>query len=54
MVVHLAGRGGAWVTGQVIGVDGGMTAQAMGDLSPIAEMVHGADAVRAALEPSER
>ena len=54
MVVHLAGSGGAWVTGQVIGVDGGMTAQAMGDLTPIAEMVHGADAVRAALEPSGR
>ncbi len=51
MVVYLAGSGGSWITGQVIGVDGGMTAQAMGDLTPIAEMVHGKEAVRDALEP---
>ena len=51
MVVYLSGSGGSWISGQVIGVDGGMTAQAMGDLTPIAEMVHGKERVRDALEP---
>ena len=51
MVVYLSGSGGSWITGQVIGVDGGMTAQAMGERRPIAELVNGEQAVRDALEP---
>jgi NAD(P)-dependent dehydrogenase (short-subunit alcohol dehydrogenase family) len=52
MVVHLSRAESAWVTGQVIAVDGGMTVQPMGDLTALSDAIYGADAVRAALEPS--
>src|SRR6478752_3939466 len=35
LVVHLAQPAGSWITGQVIGVDGGMGVQPMADLSDL-------------------
>ncbi len=49
MVVHLASPAGAWTTGQVIAIDGGMTVQPMADLSDLARRIHGAQAVDEAL-----
>jgi hypothetical protein len=48
-VLHLAGPAGRWITGQVIGVDGGMSVQPMGDLSEISARLYGADVVAEAL-----
>jgi len=48
-VLHLVGPGGRWITGQVIGVDGGMSVQPMGDLSEISARLYGAEAVAEAL-----
>jgi NAD(P)-dependent dehydrogenase (short-subunit alcohol dehydrogenase family) len=49
LVVHLAQPSGAWITGQVIAVDGGMTVQPMADLSAISRRMYGDDRVDAAL-----
>ena len=48
-VRYLAGPESAWVTGQVIGVDGGMTLRRGPDYTPFAEPVFGSDALRGAL-----
>ena len=48
-VRYLAGPESAWVTGQVIGVDGGMTLRRGPDYTPFAEPVFGADALRGEL-----
>lgn len=48
MVVHLSQPGG-WITGQVIGVDGGMTVQPMADLTAISRRLYGDAAVDDAL-----
>ena len=49
LVVHLAEPAGAWITGQVIGVDGGMGVQPMADLSDLSRRIYGDAAVDAAL-----
>jgi NAD(P)-dependent dehydrogenase (short-subunit alcohol dehydrogenase family) len=49
LVVHLSQPAGAWITGQVIGVDGGMTAQPMADLTEISRRMYGDAAVDDAL-----
>ena len=49
MVVHLARPESAWITGQVIPVDGGMTVQPMADLSEISRRIYGDAAVDGAL-----
>jgi NAD(P)-dependent dehydrogenase (short-subunit alcohol dehydrogenase family) len=49
MVVHLAGPGGGFVTGQVVAVDGGMTVQPMADLTDISRRLYGDEAVDEAL-----
>ncbi len=48
LVVHLSQPGG-WITGQVIGVDGGMTVQPMADLTDISRRLYGDAAVNDAL-----
>jgi NAD(P)-dependent dehydrogenase (short-subunit alcohol dehydrogenase family) len=48
LVVHLSQPGG-WITGQVIGVDGGMTVQPMADLTDLSRRIHGDAAVDHAL-----
>jgi NAD(P)-dependent dehydrogenase (short-subunit alcohol dehydrogenase family) len=48
-VRYLAGPESAWVTGQIIGVDGGMTLRRGPDYTPFAEPAFGADALRGAL-----
>jgi NAD(P)-dependent dehydrogenase (short-subunit alcohol dehydrogenase family) len=48
LVVHLSRRDG-WITGQVIGVDGGMTVQPMADLTDISRRIYGDAAVDEAL-----
>ena len=49
LVVHLARPESAWITGQVIAVDGGMTVQPMADLSEISRRIYGAARVDDAL-----
>jgi NAD(P)-dependent dehydrogenase (short-subunit alcohol dehydrogenase family) len=49
LVVHLSQPAGSWITGQVIGVDGGMTVQPMADLTPISRRMYGDAEVDAAL-----
>ena len=49
LVVHLAQPAVAWITGQVIGVCGGMTVQPMADLSSLSMRMYGADVVNSAL-----
>ena len=49
LVVHLSQPGGSWITGQVIGVDGGMTVQPMADLTEISRRMYGDVAVDDAL-----
>ena len=49
LVVHLSQPAGAWITGQVIAVDGGMTVQPMADLSEISRRIYGDAAVDGAL-----
>jgi NAD(P)-dependent dehydrogenase (short-subunit alcohol dehydrogenase family) len=49
LVVHLSQPAGAWITGQVIGVDGGMTVQPMADLTDISRRLYGDAAVDGAL-----
>jgi NAD(P)-dependent dehydrogenase (short-subunit alcohol dehydrogenase family) len=49
LIVHLASSAGAWITGQVIAVDGGMTVQPMADLTDISKRMYGGEAVAAAL-----
>lgn len=49
LVVHLSQPAGAWITGQVIGVDGGMTVQPMADLTEISRRMYGNAAVDDAL-----
>ena len=49
LVVHLSQPAGSWITGQVIGVDGGMTVQPMADLTPISRRIYGDAEVGAAL-----
>jgi NAD(P)-dependent dehydrogenase (short-subunit alcohol dehydrogenase family) len=49
LVVHLSRPSGAWITGQVIGVDGGMTVQPMADLTDISRRLYGDAAVDGAL-----
>lgn len=48
-VLHLVGAGGRWITGQVIGVDGGMSVQPMADLTEISTRLYGARPVAEAL-----
>ncbi len=48
LVVHLSQPGG-WITGQVIGVDGGMTVQPMADLTDLSRRIYGDAAVNDAL-----
>jgi NAD(P)-dependent dehydrogenase (short-subunit alcohol dehydrogenase family) len=48
LVVHLSQPGG-WITGQVIGVDGGMTVQPMADLTDLSRRIYGDAAVDHAL-----
>jgi NAD(P)-dependent dehydrogenase (short-subunit alcohol dehydrogenase family) len=48
LAVHLSQPGG-WITGQVIGVDGGMTVQPMADLTDISRRIYGDAAVDDAL-----
>jgi len=48
LVVHLSQPDG-WITGQVIGVDGGMTVQPMADLTDISRRIYGDAAVAEAL-----
>jgi NAD(P)-dependent dehydrogenase (short-subunit alcohol dehydrogenase family) len=48
-VRYLAGPESAWVTGQVIGVDGGMTLRRGPDYTPFVEPLFGEDALRGAL-----
>ena len=47
--MHLAQPAGSWITGQVIGVDGGMTVQPMADLTDLSRRMYGDAAVDAAL-----
>jgi len=54
LVVHLARPESAWITGQVIAVDGGMTVQPMADLTALSEGIYGADRVREALGPGAK
>ena len=49
LIVHLASSAGAWITGQVIAVDGGMTVQPMADLTELSQRMYGDDPVAAAL-----
>jgi NAD(P)-dependent dehydrogenase (short-subunit alcohol dehydrogenase family) len=49
LVVHLSQPSGSWITGQVIGVDGGMTVQPMADLTDISRRIYGDAAVDDAL-----
>ena len=49
LVVHLSQPTGAWITGQVIGVDGGMTVQPMADLTELSRRMYGDAAVDDAL-----
>jgi NAD(P)-dependent dehydrogenase (short-subunit alcohol dehydrogenase family) len=51
LIVHLASSAGAWITGQVIAVDGGMTVQPMADLTELSQRMYGDDAVASALGP---
>ena len=48
-VRYLAGPESTWVTGQVIGVDGGMTLRRGPDYTPFTEPLFGAEALRGAL-----
>jgi NAD(P)-dependent dehydrogenase (short-subunit alcohol dehydrogenase family) len=48
MVVHLS-QPGSWITGQVIGVDGGMTVQPMADLTDLSRRMYGDAPVEEAL-----
>jgi 7-alpha-hydroxysteroid dehydrogenase len=50
-VRYLAGPESAWVTGQIIGVDGGHTLRRGPDYTPFAEPVYGADALRGRVPP---
>jgi NAD(P)-dependent dehydrogenase (short-subunit alcohol dehydrogenase family) len=49
LVAHLAVPAGAWITGQVIAVDGGLTVQPMADLTDISRRIYGDEAVDRAL-----
>ncbi len=49
MACFLASPSGAWITGQVIAVDGGMTAQPMADLTDLSRRMYGDAAVDEAL-----
>ena len=48
IVAHLS-QPGCWITGQVIGVDGGMTVQPMADLTDLSRRMYGDAAVDEAL-----
>ena len=48
LIVHLS-QPGSWITGQVIGVDGGMTVQPMADLTDLSRRMYGDAAVEEAL-----
>lgn len=54
LVVHLSQPAGSWITGQVIGVDGGMTVQPMADLTDISRRIYGDEAVDGALGVNRR
>jgi glucose 1-dehydrogenase/3-oxoacyl-[acyl-carrier protein] reductase len=54
LVVHLSQPSGSWITGQVIGVDGGMTVQPMADLTDISRRIYGDAAVDGALGVDRR
>ena len=47
VAVFLATEGAGWITGQLIGVDGGLNIPVMPSMAPIARGVYGDDVVRA-------
>jgi NAD(P)-dependent dehydrogenase (short-subunit alcohol dehydrogenase family) len=48
-VVFLAGPSSAWITGQILGVDGGLTLHMVANLQGLARKIHGDDVVNRSL-----
>lgn len=48
-VVFLAGPSSAWITGQILGVDGGLTLHLVANLQGLARKIHGDDVVNRSL-----